>query len=209
MMNTLFYLGVSKMLSIPTILALHYSQLQLNHLAAILREYSPKYVSSFRCEDKYYFTNYHSCVPEGKPMLVNDRTCVTECDNLQGLCRICKRCLEARYIAYTLTRVDINSREDVITHQAEQLQQQLLNPKPATVDIQTSVMLPIESAQPDVANELEVSENVNEIRRKTNDNIVNEAHEIKAEELARYQLFPHGKNGLKSQRPVNLSPFRC
>ncbi|CAG5002806.1 unnamed protein product [Parnassius apollo] len=63
-------------------------------------------------------------------------------------------------------------------------------------------MLPIDSVQPDVEDELEVSENVNEIRRKTNNNIVNEAYELKAEEFAWYQLFPYacarkveGENG--------------
>lgn len=71
--------------------------------------------------------------------------------------------------------------------------------------MQTSVMLPIDSAQPDVEDELAVSENVNEIRRKTNDSIVNKGHEIKAEEFALYQLFPYDKNGLKEQRPVNIS----
>lgn len=54
---------------------------------------------------------------------------------------------------------------------------------------------------------LEVSENVNEIRSKTNNNIVNEAYELKVEEFAWYQLFPYGKNGLKEQRPVNISPL--
>lgn len=67
--------------------------------------------------------------------------------------------------------------------------------------------MPIDSVQPVVEDEQEVSENVNKIRRKTNNNIANEAYELKAEEFAWYQLFPYGRNGLKEQRPVNISPF--
>ncbi|KAA0202708.1 hypothetical protein HAZT_HAZT004787 [Hyalella azteca] len=66
-------------------------------------------------------------------------------------------------------------------------------------------MAPIDSAQPDVADELEVSWNVNEIRRKTRDNIVNEVQELKAEEFARYYLFPYGINGIKEQRPLKIT----
>ncbi|CAG5052131.1 unnamed protein product [Parnassius apollo] len=158
---------------------------------------------------------------KGKPTPENGKACVIECENLQELCRICKRCLGSRNIAYTLTRVDLHLREniitrqgvqvqqqeDAITHQDVQVQQPLSNLRSETIPIQTSVMLPIDSVQPDVEDELEVSENVNEIRRKTNNNIVNEAYELKAEEFAWYQLFPYGKNGLKEQRPVNISPL--
>lgn len=174
---------------------------------------SSKSVSVFHYEDKYYFADSHSCGPKGSPTAASGRSCVTECDNVQELCRICKRCLGARNIAYILTRVHF--WEDVITHQSVQVQRQLSNPISVTVPIQTSVavpiqtsvMLPIDSAQPDVEDELEVSENVNEIKRKTNNNIVNEGHELKAEEFAWYQLFPYGRNGLKEQRPVNISPL--
>ncbi|KAF9409134.1 hypothetical protein HW555_011413 [Spodoptera exigua] len=178
---------------------------------------SNKSVSVFRGEGKYYFADSHSCGPKGKPTPENGKACVIECDNLQELCRICKRCLGSRNIAYTLTRVDVHLRENIITRQGVQVQQQedaityqdiqvqqpLLNLRSETIPIQTSVMLPIDSVQPDVEDELEVSENINEIRRKTDNNIVNEAYELKAEEFAWYQLFPYGKNGLKEQRPRN------
>ncbi|CAG5001922.1 unnamed protein product [Parnassius apollo] len=162
--------------------------LNANMLAGILTA-SNKSVSVFRGEDKYYFADYHSCGPKGKPTPENGKACVIECDNLQELCRICKRCLGSRNIAYTLTRVDVHLREniitrqgvqvqqqeDAITHQDVQVQQPLSNLRSETIPIQTSVMLPIDSVQPDVEDELEVSENVNEIRRKTNNNIVNES----------------------------------
>ncbi|KAF9407199.1 hypothetical protein HW555_012690 [Spodoptera exigua] len=122
-----------------------------------------------------------------------------QCDNLQELCRICKRCLGSRNVAYTLTRVNVHLRENIITHQGVQVQQQedaityqdiqvqqpLSNLRSETIPIQTSVILPIDSVQPDVEDKLEVSENVNEIRRKTNNNIVNEAYELKAEDICR------------------------
>ncbi|VVC90599.1 unnamed protein product, partial [Leptidea sinapis] len=187
-----------------------------SHSSGILTA-SNKSVSVFRGEDKYYFADSHSCGPKGKPTPENGKACVIECDNLQELCSICKRCLGSRNIAYTLTCVDVHLREniitrqgvqvqqqeDAITHQDVQVQQPLSNLRSETISIQTSVMLPIDSVQPDVEVELEVSENVNEIRRKTNNNIVNEAYELKAEEFAWYQLFPYGKNGLKEQRPFN------
>ena len=73
--------------------------------------------------------------------------------------------------------------------------------------IQTSVMLPVESIQPDVDDELQVSENLNEIVRKTEDNIVNVTHELKSEEFAWYHLFPYAINGFQQSRPVKITPL--
>ncbi|CAG9762951.1 unnamed protein product [Ceutorhynchus assimilis] len=114
------------------------TQLFDGHLSEILTV-SKKSLGVFSCEDKYYFADSHSCGPKGQPTTENGRACVIECDNLQELCRIC---------------VDVNFRED----QAVQVQQQVSNPISATVPMQTSVMLPIDSVQPDVEDELEVSE---------------------------------------------------
>ncbi|KAL3283667.1 hypothetical protein HHI36_006805 [Cryptolaemus montrouzieri] len=72
-----------------------------SHSSGILTA-SNKSVSVFRGEDKYYFADSHSCGPKGKPTPENGKACVIECDNLQELCRICKRCLGSRNIAYTL-----------------------------------------------------------------------------------------------------------
>ncbi|KAL4721735.1 hypothetical protein ACJJTC_014268 [Scirpophaga incertulas] len=129
-----------------------------SHSSGILTA-SNKSVSVFRGEDKYYFADSHSCGPKGKPTPENGKACVIECDNLQELCRICKRCLGSRNIAYTLTRVDVHLREniitrqgvqvqqqeDAITHQDVQVQQPLSNLRSETIPIQTSVMLPIDS----------------------------------------------------------------
>lgn len=69
------------------------------------------------------------------------------------------------------------------------------------------IMLPIDCVQLDVSDELDISNNINEIRRKTSKNIVNEAHEMKAEEFAWYFLFPNGTNGLKQERGVRITPL--
>ncbi|KAL1493591.1 hypothetical protein ABEB36_009292 [Hypothenemus hampei] len=199
-MKTLFFLEVFSTNNIGITLLTALMQLFDSHPSGILTA-SNKFASVFRCEDKYYFTDSHTCGLKGKPTAESGRACVIQCDNLQELCHICKRCIGSRNIAYTLIRVDVNFRKDIIIHQALQEQQQLLNPTSVTVPMQTTVMLPIDNAQPHIENVLEVSGNVNEIRRKTNDNIGNEAHEIKAEEFAWYQLFPYGTNGLKEQRP--------
>ncbi|GIY52632.1 hypothetical protein CDAR_584341 [Caerostris darwini] len=73
------------------------------------------------------------------------------------------------------------------------------------IPLQTSVMAPIDVMQPNVENEIQVSRNLNEITRKTKDNIVNVDHELKAEEFVWYFLFPYGKNGFKEGRPVKIT----
>ncbi|GFU37658.1 uncharacterized protein NPIL_464071 [Nephila pilipes] len=73
--------------------------------------------------------------------------------------------------------------------------------------IQTSVRAPIDCAEPNVEDKIEISNNGKEIRLKTKDSIVNEAHELKAEEYACYFLFPYGKNGLREQRYVPITPL--
>lgn len=45
-------------------------------------------------------------------------------------------------------------------------------------------MVPIDCAQPEEEDELEMSDNINEIRRKTTNNIVKVAYEPKHEEFA-------------------------
>lgn len=75
------------------------------------------------------------------------------------------------------------------------------------LQLQTSLMGPIDCIQPDVEEEINVSTRLNEIVRKTTDNIVNESHELKAEEFAWYHLFPYGINGLKERRLVKISPL--
>ncbi|GFT98397.1 hypothetical protein NPIL_656301 [Nephila pilipes] len=67
-------------------------------------------------------------------------------------------------------------------------------------------MAAIDYNQSIVENELEVSENVNEIVLKTMlDNIVNVNHEKRAEEYAWYYLFPYGVHGLNEDRPVKIT----
>ncbi|GIY78100.1 ATP-dependent DNA helicase [Caerostris extrusa] len=70
--------------------------------------------------------------------------------------------------------------------------------------LQTSVMAPIDVMQPNVEDEIQVSRNLNKITRKTKDNIVNENHELKAEEFAWYFCFPM-ENGFKEERPVKIT----
>ena len=68
-------------------------------------------------------------------------------------------------------------------------------------------MFPVESTQPDVDDELQISENLNEIVRKTKDNIVNVTHELKSEEFAWYHLYPYGVNGFYQSRLVKITPL--
>ncbi|GIY15745.1 ATP-dependent DNA helicase [Caerostris darwini] len=66
-------------------------------------------------------------------------------------------------------------------------------------------MAPIDVMQPNVEDEIQDSRNLNEITRKTKDNIVNVDHELKAEEFAWYFLFPYGKNGFKEERSEKIT----
>ncbi|GFY69350.1 uncharacterized protein TNIN_472071 [Trichonephila inaurata madagascariensis] len=66
-------------------------------------------------------------------------------------------------------------------------------------------MAPVDCAEPNVEDEIEISDNSNEIRCKTKNNIVNEANKLEAEEYAWYFLFPYGKNGLREQRDVPIT----
>lgn len=76
------------------------------------------------------------------------------------------------------------------------------SPQIDSVPVQTSVMGPVDGFQPDVNDELQVSQHLKEIVRKTKNNTVNEKHELEAEELSWFHLFPYGINELKQERPV-------
>lgn len=66
-------------------------------------------------------------------------------------------------------------------------------------------MLPDDIPQPDVNDEFEVADNLNDIHRKSKDTIVNVQHESKAEEYAWYHLFPYGVNGLRENWKVKIT----
>lgn len=97
----------------------------------------------------------------------------------------------------------IASNNEKIVSNAQTKQQQLNT-------ISTSVMAAIDTNQPHLTSVLQnVPENgestdLNKIKRKTDNNIVNQNHETKAEEYAWYQLFPKGVNSLKEERDVAI-----
>ncbi|GFR06815.1 ATP-dependent DNA helicase [Trichonephila clavata] len=141
-----------------------------------------------RYDNKYYFSDSHSCDPKGANAKDSGKACIIECDNVDEFVRICKRTTEPE----TQTR---QNTERVVTQTIASRQK----PTHQIIPLQTSVMAPIDVMQPNVEDELQVSRNLNEITRKTTDNIVNVGHELKAEELAWYFLFPYGKNRLEEQ----------
>ena len=75
------------------------------------------------------------------------------------------------------------------------------------VPMQTSMIASIDCVQSNVEDELGVSSWLNEIVWKTDGNIVNEPHELNAEEFAWFYLLPYGKNGLNQRRIVKISPL--
>ena len=75
------------------------------------------------------------------------------------------------------------------------------------IPVEVSMMSSIDCIQPDIEEEIEVSNHLNEIHRKTTNNIVNINHELKSEEFAWYYLFPYRINGFKPTRPVKITPL--
>ncbi|GIY31477.1 ATP-dependent DNA helicase [Caerostris extrusa] len=148
----------------------------------------------------------------------HEKACVIECDTFDEFVRICKRTTGSKNVQFTLDYVDVEDFEihddskETETHQSTErvaAASQMINSQQELTDqiipLQTSVMAPIDVMQPNVEDEIQVSRNLNEITRKTKNNIVNVDHELKAEEFAWYFLFPYGKNGFKEGRPVKIT----
>lgn len=175
-----------------------------NHLTGILISAGKSY-GVMHFNDKYYFTDSHSCGPKGATAGQNGKACAIECNTLQEFTQICKRVTGSRNIQYTINDIDVhpnNIIENCHIEEQEQIQRQppdsseVIPTQSASIILQTSVMLPKDCVQPDVEDELEVNGNVNKIIRKTRDNIDNVNHEIKAEELSWFYLFPYSINGI-------------
>ncbi|GFY58570.1 ATP-dependent DNA helicase [Trichonephila inaurata madagascariensis] len=172
-----------------------------------------------RYDNKYYFSDCHSCGPKSANASDNEKAYIIECDNLDEFLRICKRTTGRKNVQLTLDYVGVeicdipdSSEPETQTRQNTErvVTETVASPqKPAyqIIPLQTSVMAPIDAMQPNVEDELQVSRNLNEISRKTTDNIANVGHELKAEEPAWYFLFSYGKNGLKEQRSEAITPL--
>lgn len=186
-----------------------------SHSAGILITQS-KSLGVLHYDNKYYFTNSHSCGAKGsRARPEQGRACIVECDNIEELIRVVKRATGSRNCQYTLDYIDVHPKNEIISmeeytaeHLGVPLQQATTRPiVQPEMPITTTIMAPIDCAQPDVEDELEISGNLNKIVRKTRDNIVNEVHELRAEEFAWYFLFPNGINGLKEDRSVKITPL--
>lgn len=169
-------------------------------------------------DSKYYFSDSHSCGQKGSRANDNNgKACIIECDNFDEFIRIYKRTTGSKNVQFTLDYINVevlnipDDSEEENHQSAERVaaeSQTITSPQNLTcqtIPLQTSMMGPIGVMPPNVENELQVSRNLNEITRKTKDNIVNVGHELKAEELAWYFLFPYGKNGFNEQRPVRIT----
>ncbi len=193
-----------------------------SHNAGILISGAKSFSIMHYC-NKYYFTDSHSCGPKGASA-ANGKACIIESDNVLELKRICKRATSSRNIQFTIDYIDVHVQElsddnetlqqpvhinlhqepDISIHQQDRVLQE---EDSVTMGLQTYVMTPIDCVQPDVEEILEVSQDLNKIIRKTTDNIVNESHELKAEELAWFYLFPYGINGIKEERSTPITPL--
>ncbi|KAG5683289.1 hypothetical protein PVAND_012577 [Polypedilum vanderplanki] len=139
-------------------------------------------------DDKYYFTDSHSCGPAGASA-ANGKACIIECDTIEELHRIVLDAIE-RNTARAQALREVETTPIVHETNDEQNEQHL--------PVQTSLMAPIDFDLPDVEDVLIENENINEIVRKTNDNIVNVNHEKKAEEYACFNYY--------QQRIIGIDP---
>ncbi|KAG5685124.1 hypothetical protein PVAND_014320 [Polypedilum vanderplanki] len=167
-------------------------------------------------DDKYYFTDSHSCGPAGASA-ANGKACIIECDTIEELHRIVRRALPSRNVPFVINYIDVIHKVDAIernTARVQALREVETTPivhepndeqNEQHIPVQTSLMAPIDFDLPDVEDVLIENENINEIVRKTKDNIVNINHEKKAEEYAWFHLFPYGINGLKETRDVDIT----
>ncbi|KAG5666753.1 hypothetical protein PVAND_014765 [Polypedilum vanderplanki] len=167
-------------------------------------------------DDKYYFTDSHSCGPAGASA-ANGKACIIECDTIEELHRIVRRAVHSKNVPFVINYIDVIHKVNAIernTARAQALQVVETTPivhetndeqNDQDIPVQTSLMAPIDFDLPDVEDIINENENIDEIVRKTNDNIVNVNHEKKAEEYAWFHLFPYGINGLKETRDVNIT----
>ena len=82
--------------------------------------------------------------------------------------------------------------------------------------VQSSILMPTDRPQPCVKEYIDSSDdeenteesvNLASLKRKTANNIVNQNHELKAEELSWVGLFAYGINGLNTVRAVRITPL--
>lgn len=174
--------------------------------------------------NKWYFTDSHSCGPKGKSGAKNGKACIIECDTIVQFLRIIRRTTHSTVgTQFSINAINVFLKEQGTMQQYSEAnssgqvdafsQADAPESEPKSINtsqfvpVQTSVMAPVDYEHPDVEDELQESRNINEIVRKTKDNIVNVTSEFKAEELAWFYLFPYGKNGLNEQRQVKITPL--
>ncbi|KAG5680197.1 hypothetical protein PVAND_009722 [Polypedilum vanderplanki] len=187
----------------------------IKHKAGILVCES-KSLGLMHYDDKYYFTDSHSCGPAGASA-ANGKACIIECDTIEELHRIVRHAVHSKNVPFVINYIDVIHKVNAIernTARAQALQVVETTPivhetndeqNEQDIPIQTSLMAPIDFDLPDVEDIINENENIDEIVRKTNDNIVNVNHEKKAEEYAWFHLFPYGINGLRETRDVNIT----
>ncbi|GBO41872.1 hypothetical protein AVEN_143063-1 [Araneus ventricosus] len=175
-------------------------------------------------DNKFYFTDSHSCEPKGKSGAQNGKACVIECDTIDEFLRTIRRTVHSNAgTQFSINTMNVVFKEGVLPMQqyleahpsmkvdeavptVNEPEQEPVNAS-QFVPVQTSVMAPMDHEQPDVNDEFEESRNINEIVRKTKDNIVNVNREMRAEEFSWFYLFPYGNNGLNEERPVKITPL--
>ncbi|GFY78120.1 uncharacterized protein TNIN_62061 [Trichonephila inaurata madagascariensis] len=110
-----------------------------------------------RNADKYYFADSHPCgAAGGKARGPNGKACVIECDTFDELLRGSKN------VQYMVNYIDANVKDNIVRNygiEQEAATQDIVRLQPSQAEavplIQTSVMAPIDCAEPNVKDEVE------------------------------------------------------
>ncbi len=100
-------------------------------------------------DEKYYFTDSHSCGPKGSPAKVNGKACIIQCDTEKELLRICRRSVGSKNEQYSIHYVQVHCKNSIVTGPAEPDSQNLLVDRQAEI-AEPHTHIPMVSEQADI-----------------------------------------------------------
>ena len=168
--------------------------------------------------DSYYFIDCSSLGNKGAPTRKNNngRAGIFELSTFDMLSTILRRNLHLNKNSYNILEIEmiLMSKSPKPNYGLIEIQND--DDLNRDLPVQSSILMPIDRPQPSVKEYIDISDdeenteesiNLASLRRKTGNNIVNQNHELKAEELSWIGLFPYGINGLNNNRPVRITPL--
>lgn len=96
-----------------------------------LIEASSQYVGVMRMKEKYYFSDSYACGPKGMRAGKSGAACIIQCDTIDELFRVTKRCLKGSFKIYSIDIFSkiVEKKEDEILEPYVKIQSQISNQK--------------------------------------------------------------------------------